>query len=71
MPVCCEYLFESVHIPWKTPGGNENVVCDGNVFDHFTETSSLFSRVSDQNGVSPLYIMLEIHHSGWEPSFYS
>ena len=25
------------------------------------------SRVSDQNGVSLLYIMLEIHHSGWEP----
>ena len=24
-------------------------------------------RVSAQNGVSPLYIMLEIHHSGWEP----
>ena len=28
------------------------------------------SRVSDQNGVSPLYIMLEIHHSGQEPSIY-
>ena len=26
------------------------------------------SRVSNQNGVSLLYIMLEIHHSGWEPS---
>ena len=31
----------------------------------FSVTSS---RVSDQNGVSPLYIMLEIHHSGREPS---
>ena len=31
------------------------------------------SRVSDQNGASPLYlyIMLEIHHSGREPSIYS
>ena len=28
-------------------------------------------RVSDQNGVSLLYIMLEIHHSGWEPSNYA
>ena len=27
-------------------------------------------RVSDQNGVSPLYIMLEIHHSGREPLIY-
>ena len=26
------------------------------------------SRVPDQNGVSLLYIMLELHHSGWEPS---
>ena len=26
------------------------------------------SRVSNQNGVSLLYIMLEIHHSGPEPS---
>ena len=28
------------------------------------------SRVPDQNGVSLLYIMLEIHHSGQEPSKY-
>ena len=28
------------------------------------------SRVSDQNGVSLLYIKLEIHHSGREPSIY-
>ena len=26
------------------------------------------SRVPDQNGVSVLYIMLEIHHTGREPS---
>ena len=26
------------------------------------------SRVPGQNGVSQLYIMLEIHHSGREPS---
>ena len=30
--------------------------------------SIYISRVSNQNGVSPLYIMLEIHNSGWEPS---
>ena len=29
------------------------------------------SRVSDQNGVSLLYIMLKIHHFGWEPSISS
>ena len=33
--------------------------------------SSMISRVSDQNGVSLLYIMLGIHHSGREPSIYS
>ena len=26
------------------------------------------ARVPNQNGVSPQYIMLEIHHSGREPS---
>ena len=31
----------------------------------------LISRVSDQNGVPLLYIILEIHHSGWEPSICS
>ena len=31
---------------------------------------SIISRVSNQNGVSPLYIMLEIHHSGREPSIW-
>ena len=29
------------------------------------------SRVSNQNGVSLLYIMLEMRHSGWEPSIYA
>ena len=29
------------------------------------------SRVPDQNGVSLLYVMLEIGHSGWEPSIFS
>ena len=28
------------------------------------------SRVADQNGVSLLYIILEIHHSGREPQIY-
>ena len=28
------------------------------------------SRVPDQNGVSLLYVMLEIHHSGREPSIH-
>ena len=30
-----------------------------------------FTRVSNQNGVSLLYIVLEIYHSGREPSMYS
>ena len=34
----------------------------GGSFGHYK------SRVSDQNGVSLLYDMLEIHHSGQEPS---
>ena len=27
--------------------------------------------VSDQNGISLLYVILEIHHSGWEPLLFS
>ena len=29
------------------------------------------SRFPNQNGVSPLYIVLELHHSGWECLVYS
>ena len=32
--------------------------------------SSIF-RVCDQNGISPLYIIVEIYHSGWKPSIFS
>ena len=31
-------------------------------------SGSIKSTVSDQNGVSLLYVVLQIHHSGWEPS---
>ena len=30
----------------------------------------VFTRIQDQNGISQLYDMLEIHHSGSEPSNY-
>ena len=30
--------------------------------------SASISRVSGQNGISPLYIIVEIHHSGRKPS---
>ena len=50
--------------------------CSENVFlepKHCTQNllfsfKGNISRVSDQNGVSLLCIMLEIHHSGPEPS---
>ena len=35
-----------------------------------TDVPATISRVSDQNGVSPLHIMLEIHLSGREPSIW-
>ena len=31
----------------------------------YTDNSYIISRVPDQNGASLLYIVLEIHHSGW------
>ena len=35
-----------------------------------SSASDTILRVSNQNGVSLLYIMLEIHHSGREPSIF-
>ena len=49
-------LFQSVLI----------LFCDS--FMALSIKTPIMSRVPDQNGVSLLYIMLEIHHSGWEPS---
>ena len=37
---------------------------------HMGQKLESISRVSNQKGVSPLYIMLEIHHSGREPSIF-
>ena len=36
--------------------------------DHASTPSPLESRASDQNGISRLYIIVEIYHSGWKPS---
>ena len=46
-------------------GGGGGVDCT-----HVREIEKNISRVQDQNGISLLYIMLEIHHSGREPSKY-
>ena len=40
-------------------------------FEALRDLAIFISKVPDQNGVSVLYIMLEIHHSGREPSIYS
>ena len=31
--------------------------------------TTVYTRVPDQNGISRLYNMLEIHHSGWNPQY--
>ena len=36
-----------------------------------TPAAQTYWGFSDQNGISVLYIMLEIHHSGWEPLIYT
>ena len=57
-------------------GGGGSLTGPAEVECDIPPLSSLFnsdemSRVPDQNGVSRLYNMLEIHHSGPEPSIYS
>ena len=37
---------------------------------HGDRQDGCISRIPDQNGISLLYIMLEIHHSGREPSVF-
>ena len=44
---------------------NEDVVNFGWCWTYFSQS---ISRVPDQNGVALLYAMLEMHHSGREPS---
>ena len=66
--------------PWQQ-NDNDNNNCIGKLSSRFFQSSHcnanclqhvcLYSRVSDQNGVSLLYIMLEIHHSVRKPSIWS
>ena len=51
-------VFASLHIANYTECHKGNVI------------HRMISRVSNKNGVSLLYIMLEIHHSGREPSIF-
>ena len=61
-------------LPCMTTGVTMNVSVDVCIILIVTkwitllQSPSYISRVSNQNDVSLLYIMLEIHHSGWEPS---
>ena len=55
-------------------GGEEILVTPHHEWHRCTVTScgtTIISRVPDQNGVSLLCIMFEIHHSGWEPSIWT
>ena len=61
----CVCLAIIRHSKWR----RVNSACLEQV-DTFFCVQSYILRVSDQNGVSLLYIMLEIHHSGREPSNY-
>ena len=62
------------HIWWCNDKENKSVVWGKKVSEqtfcnrHKRQWCTNISRVSDQNGVSLLYIMLEIHLSGREPS---
>ena len=69
----CMYLCVSVSV-CVTGSVLEPAICRGNGDSCGNENQKSRKNilmVSDQNGVSLLYIMLEIHHSGWEPSIFS
>ena len=48
--------------------GTDNVVLACQQHEANNNNNEGISRVSDQNGISLLYIILEIHHSGRELS---
>ena len=52
---------------WSATGDHCKSICVEPRPTTFSQVGSIY-RVPDQNGVSLLYIMLEIHHSGWQPS---
>ena len=58
----------TVHMATLAKMTKPAVVHPGKILPSELLFSLSISRVSDQNGVSLLYIMLEIHHSGGEPS---
>ena len=64
MPNFCLFIVVTFHLVFLNghnyPLAISKVLC--------VICSCQISRVSDQNGVCLLYIMLEIHHSGREPS---
>ena len=75
----CAVWLRSIHFDlWQCAGHflvHRYIVnpSKGQSHNHLSQNNPLYvvasiSRVSGQNGVSLLYIMLEIHHSGWEPS---
>ena len=69
------YVIEVLNICCVSIGLGEYVWLSGLYYIEGSQPewciSSMISRVPDQNGVSQLYIMLEIHHTGLEPSIYS
>ena len=66
-PKACSETDENVK--WKRAAGDYKP-STGPINRLARDELTTISRVSDQNDVSLLYIMLEIHHSGREPSIF-
>ena len=68
-----EWIFFSLKCPQLTPGGWKlRCYClKLDVMDLAFKSYDWISTVPDQSGISLLYIILEIHHSGREPSIYT
>ena len=64
-------LIPHIHLPFSHLMGHKILLVHVEGSQSEWCISSMISRVFDQNGVSLLYIMLEIHYSGWKPSVYS
>ena len=64
----CLNLFKNVFTAGAVKQNILSVYFEKSVCQQCSDTNySILWKVSDQNGISLLYIMLEIHHSGREP----
>ena len=69
--LCLLYAGSSFHIKITLNCSSDTWILEWTCFEKFTDIPTNISRVSDQNGVSLQWYIVEIHHSGRKSSIHS